>query len=187
MQFVGQTHQLRVPLPDGRPARETMQAAFERAYRARFHVDLPEIRANLEEDVNDLSRRSEENDWFIQIPPWDELGESFSGEGETTFQERLDQIREFGLRVFHVLLIFVLAPIIAFYLLVDLPHLRRVAESLVPEQSRTEVLVVPAELCATPHRMQSYIDSVEARASDLSLHWLPGLGYHMVQALAPKE
>jgi N-methylhydantoinase A len=47
MQFIGQTHQLRVPLPDGRPGREAMQAAFERAYRARFHVDLPEIRANL--------------------------------------------------------------------------------------------------------------------------------------------
>ena len=47
MQFVGQTHLLRVPLPDCRPGREAMQAAFERAYRARFHVELPEIRANL--------------------------------------------------------------------------------------------------------------------------------------------
>ena len=47
MQFIGQTHQLRVPLPDGRPDRETMQGAFERVYRARFHVELPEIRANL--------------------------------------------------------------------------------------------------------------------------------------------
>ncbi|HET7408683.1 MAG TPA: hydantoinase/oxoprolinase family protein, partial [Paracoccaceae bacterium] len=45
MKFIGQTHQLRVPLPDGQPSRETMQAAFEHAYRARFHVDLPEIRA----------------------------------------------------------------------------------------------------------------------------------------------
>jgi N-methylhydantoinase A len=47
MQFIGQTHQLRVPLPDGRPARETLQRGFERVYRARFHVELPEIRANL--------------------------------------------------------------------------------------------------------------------------------------------
>ena len=30
--------------------------------------------------------------------------------------------REIGARIFHVGLIFVLAPIIAFYLLVDLPH-----------------------------------------------------------------
>ena len=51
MQFIGQTHQLRVPLPNGewggRPSREAMQEAFERVYRARFHVELPEIRANL--------------------------------------------------------------------------------------------------------------------------------------------
>ena len=47
MQFVGQTHLLRVPLPDGRPERADLQARFEAAYRERFHVELPEIRANL--------------------------------------------------------------------------------------------------------------------------------------------
>ena len=47
MQFLGQTHLLRVPLPDGTPSRETLQRLFEEAYRARFHVELPEIRANL--------------------------------------------------------------------------------------------------------------------------------------------
>ena len=103
------------------------------------------IRADLEENVNDLSERSEEGDWFLKIPKWDELGESFSG-GEVTFQERITQIREFGLRVFHVLLIFILAPIIAFYLLVDLPHIKRVVDSLIPERSRTEVYVVGRRL-----------------------------------------
>jgi N-methylhydantoinase A len=47
MQFVGQTHLLRVPLPDGAPTRADLQARFEAAYHARFHVDLPAIRANL--------------------------------------------------------------------------------------------------------------------------------------------
>jgi N-methylhydantoinase A len=47
MQFVGQTHLLRVPLPHGRPAREDLQARFEGAYLERFRVELPEIRANL--------------------------------------------------------------------------------------------------------------------------------------------
>ena len=47
MQFVGQTHLLRVPLPDGAPTRADLQARFERAYRDRFRVELPEIRANL--------------------------------------------------------------------------------------------------------------------------------------------
>jgi predicted PurR-regulated permease PerM len=40
----------------------------------------------------------------------------------------------------------VLTPIIAFYLLVDLPHLRRVAESLIPQQARTEVMIVASRL-----------------------------------------
>ncbi len=47
MQFVGQTHLLRVPLPSGQPTRDEMQALFEQAYHARFRVDLPTMRANL--------------------------------------------------------------------------------------------------------------------------------------------
>jgi N-methylhydantoinase A len=47
MQFVGQTHLLRVSLPSASPAREELQRLFEAAYHARFRVDLPTIRANL--------------------------------------------------------------------------------------------------------------------------------------------
>jgi N-methylhydantoinase A len=47
MQFVGQTHLLRVPLPSATPSREELQRLFEAAYHARFRVDLPTIRANL--------------------------------------------------------------------------------------------------------------------------------------------
>ena len=105
----------------------------------------PELRDDLEQRVNDLSQRSIANDWPVRIPSWDELGNDVSN-NDATFQEQLDRAQEFGLRVFHVALIFVLAPIIAFYLLVDVPHLRRVAESLIPEQSKTEVLIVAHRL-----------------------------------------
>ena len=47
MQFSGQTHLLRVPLPGPAPDRETIQRLFEQAYFARFKVQLPEIRAVL--------------------------------------------------------------------------------------------------------------------------------------------
>ncbi|MES2664676.1 MAG: hydantoinase/oxoprolinase family protein [Pseudomonadota bacterium] len=47
MQFVGQTHLLRVALASVVPDRADMQALFEAAYHARFRVDLPTIRANL--------------------------------------------------------------------------------------------------------------------------------------------
>ncbi|MGN6771105.1 MAG: hydantoinase/oxoprolinase family protein [Rhizobiaceae bacterium] len=47
MQFIGQTHLLNVPLPSADVSRETIQELFEKAYFARFKVELPEIRANL--------------------------------------------------------------------------------------------------------------------------------------------
>jgi len=47
MQFQGQSHILSVPLAGPRPTREALQQAFDRAYWARFGVELPEIRAVL--------------------------------------------------------------------------------------------------------------------------------------------
>ena len=47
MRFIGQTHLLRVPLPDAAPTREDLQALFEEAYFKRFQVKLPEIRPAL--------------------------------------------------------------------------------------------------------------------------------------------
>ncbi|MBL8576916.1 MAG: hydantoinase/oxoprolinase family protein [Mesorhizobium sp.] len=47
MQFVGQTHILNVPLPSVEVSRAQLQDLFEKAYFARFRVELPEIRANL--------------------------------------------------------------------------------------------------------------------------------------------
>ena len=47
MQFVGQTHILNVPLPSAEMSRDLLQSLFEKAYFARFGVELPEIRAQL--------------------------------------------------------------------------------------------------------------------------------------------
>jgi N-methylhydantoinase A len=47
MQFVGQTHIINVPLPSSSVTRAVLQQLFEKAYFARFKVELPEIRANL--------------------------------------------------------------------------------------------------------------------------------------------
>lgn len=47
MQFQGQSHILSVPLAGPKPTRDELQQAFDRAYWARFGVELPEIRAVL--------------------------------------------------------------------------------------------------------------------------------------------
>ncbi len=47
MQFVGQTHLIRVPLDDPGIRREELRRRFEEVYFRRFRVELAEIRANL--------------------------------------------------------------------------------------------------------------------------------------------
>lgn len=55
------------------------------------------------------------------------------------------------------------------------------------DKGRTDVLVVPAELCATGGRMLGYIDAVEPLAEGLDLQWLPGMGQRVVEVLAEAD
>jgi predicted PurR-regulated permease PerM len=57
-----------------------------------------------------------------------------------------DRITEFGSSVLHALLAFIIGPLIAFYLLVDLPHLRRDVLNLVPENHRPEALDLSSKI-----------------------------------------
>jgi predicted PurR-regulated permease PerM len=125
--------------------------------------EWPDLKQDLEEKIDDLSARSERDDWPIKIPTYAELEDQFSGDTKTDanhdgvisseerqdrFADQLDTARELALKVFHVGIIFVLAPIIAFYLLVDLPHIREVMRNLVPERARGDVMVVSRRLGA---------------------------------------
>jgi predicted PurR-regulated permease PerM len=105
----------------------------------------PQMRADVEDWVNDLAKRSRENDWIVKVPSVKEISKSLSN-SNTSIAERLTQAREIGGRVFHIALILVLTPVLAFYMLVDVPHLRRVSEGLVPARARPEVLHVARRL-----------------------------------------
>ena len=60
MQFVGQTHVLRVDLKNAAPSREDLRAAFEEAYFKRFRVELAEIRPSLVNvNTSVIGKRSE--------------------------------------------------------------------------------------------------------------------------------
>ncbi len=100
--------------------------------------DLPDIRARVERWVDDRAEQSVGT--FYEFSREDV--ESSLSNSSASFEDQLRSLRKIGAEVFHALLILVLAPIIAFYLLVDVPHLRRVAESLVPVGARDEALVV---------------------------------------------
>ncbi|HWL65117.1 MAG TPA: AI-2E family transporter [Actinomycetota bacterium] len=53
--------------------------------------------------------------------------------------DRTDRATEFAGSIFEVLLIFILAPLLALYLLIDLPHLQRDIVNLAPEHLRDEL------------------------------------------------
>ncbi len=151
--------------------------------------EWPTIRDDLEERWNDLSVRSEENNWFFSIPSVDEVRDQLGGTtpaeveafdaaiadaedslndagregvaqrlGDSTgavrsqiaqeggFADQLNTLREVGTRVFEIGLIFILAPIIAFYLLVDLPHIGVIMRRLIPERAKPQVLHVAHRL-----------------------------------------
>jgi N-methylhydantoinase A len=69
MQFIGQTHLLRVPLPGPTPSLSELQTRFEEAYFNRFHVELKEIRANLVNVNTSVIGRRAEIDLSILIDP----------------------------------------------------------------------------------------------------------------------
>jgi predicted PurR-regulated permease PerM len=153
----------------------------------------PELREDMESWLDDLSERSKDDDWIVEIPSAEELRDQLGGDSNTEEDDEFDRVvreaadaledddqpvlaadldrvaadararfpedapisdqlqtaREIGTRVFEVGLVFVLAPIIAFYLLVDLPHIGAVARSLLPERAKGQVLHVAHRLNLT--------------------------------------
>ncbi|WP_417208407.1 hydantoinase/oxoprolinase family protein [Antarctobacter sp.] len=88
MQFIGQTHLLRVPLSDAVPSREALQALFEEAYFRRFQVKLPEIRPALVNVNTSVIGRRPEVDLSLLINASDRretLAEAQTGTREVFF------------------------------------------------------------------------------------------------------
>jgi predicted PurR-regulated permease PerM len=150
----------------------------------------PELRADVEDWLDEASQRSKDGNWLVEVPNVEELRNQF-GNNDGTVQneefnrvveraaealeendrpvlaadldrvaadarqqfpeeggigEQLTRAREIGTRIFGVGLIFVLAPIIAFYLLVDLPHIGAVSRRLVPRGAENQILHVAHRL-----------------------------------------
>ena len=52
--------------------------------------EWPAIREDIEDSVNDLSERSREDDWPVEIPTFDELEDQFTNGGGSSSDEDLD-------------------------------------------------------------------------------------------------
>jgi len=104
--------------------------------------EWPVIKANAENWVDARAEESKGKFWEFDRK---ELGNALSS-NQLSVRQQIDRAFKFGAAVFNVLLILVLAPIIAFYLLVDLPHVRKVFESLIPPAAKDEVMHVARRL-----------------------------------------
>ncbi len=104
--------------------------------------EWPQIQANAERWADARAEESKGRFWEFDRK---ELGAALSN-SELSVRQQVDRAFRLGVAVFNVVLIVVLAPIIAFYLLVDLPHVRRVSESLIPAGAKDEVMHVASRL-----------------------------------------
>lgn len=106
--------------------------------------EWPMIQADLQQWVND--RAADSSEWFISIPSFDEVESEVRSENDRSLSERLAQARDIGGRVLNIGIVLLLGPVLAFYLLIDLPRLQDVVEGLVPERVRPDVTLVADRL-----------------------------------------
>ena len=97
----------------------------------------PDIRQKMERWADDRSEALKGTPLEFDRKQIDEAVQS-----NDSIQQQLERVAKVGVQVFHVLLVLILAPIFAFYLLIDLPRLKRTAVSLIPAGARPEVLLV---------------------------------------------
>jgi predicted PurR-regulated permease PerM len=97
--------------------------------------EWPELRATIEGWIDGLSETLEGTPFAF-----DRQAVLDGGDDGPDVAETVRQAIALGSSLLHALLVIVLAPIIAFYVLADLPRLGRVAHDLVPPGARAEVL-----------------------------------------------
>ena len=128
-----------------------------------FSQDLPEFKeqivASVEDGANVIEDRLNVNIDTTEVHCLlDVAGEGAPTEAQCDevteeFRERIagsaERLTELGSSVIEIVLIFVLAPLLALYLLIDLPQLQRDVLNLVPESHRGEVADVASKVGRT--------------------------------------
>ena len=105
--------------------------------------DFPTIYEDL---VADLQGFAEDLGFSnLDLPSYEELKDDLSGDGGF-LDGKLGRITDLTLSVLEALFLLLIAPVIAFYLLIDLPKVRAKVVSLIPERQRVEAIYVAREL-----------------------------------------
>ena len=98
--------------------------------------NFPTIYDDLIEDLEGFADRL---GFDVDFPGYEELRADIEANQGDFWANRLDQITDITLSVLETLLLLVLAPVMAFYVLIDLPTQRRNLRLLIPERHRDEL------------------------------------------------
>ncbi|HAX81869.1 MAG TPA: hypothetical protein DCY40_04800 [Actinobacteria bacterium] len=105
--------------------------------------DFPTIYENLVKDLQSFAEDLGFSD--LELPSYEDLQDGLSGDGGF-FDGHLGRITDLTLSVLEAVFLLLLAPVIAFYLLIDLPKVRAKVVALIPDRHRVEVNYVARAL-----------------------------------------
>lgn len=105
-----------------------------------FPTIYDDLVADVENIASDIGLKS------VDLPSYDELQENIAGSQSDFFSDRLSQITDVTLSVLESLFLLVLAPVVAFYVLLDLPTLRVKTMALIPARHRAETAYVSRQV-----------------------------------------
>ncbi|MDH3471453.1 MAG: AI-2E family transporter [Acidimicrobiia bacterium] len=105
--------------------------------------DFPEIYEDL---ASDAERWADNVGFSVDVPNYDELRDSIDEATNDGGVLSFNRLGDYTLGVLEFLLLLILAPVLAFYILLDLPKMREHARGLVPSQHREEAVFVSKQL-----------------------------------------
>jgi len=106
--------------------------------------DFPSIYDDLATDLESIA--DDLGFSAVDVPSYAELQDNIADNQGDFFSDQLTEITDITLSVLETLFFLILAPVIAFYVLLDLPTLRRKATELIPERYRAETAHVANQL-----------------------------------------
>lgn len=105
-----------------------------------FPTIYDDLVVDLENLANDVGLSA------VDLPRYDELQENITDSGGEFFSDQLGEITDLTLSILETLFLLILAPVIAFYVLLDLPTLRRKTIALIPPKHQAEAAHVSRQL-----------------------------------------
>lgn len=106
--------------------------------------DFPRIYDDLVSDLEDLGSKVGFSD--MDLPRYEELRDELTEGSGSFFDEQLGRITDFTLDVLEAVFLLLIAPVVAFYFLLDLPKTRETILGIIPRAHQAEITFIGRQL-----------------------------------------